>query len=804
MRPGNTILAFRGAARHVALDDKAAQVVAECRKVVERALPKLINGLFEKLDDSLYELADKSESNQLQSSYFGAMRSMRKHRARIQSDFSGGVLEDFDNFWKNGPRSLAPEQWGQAEDDLDLSLVDEEELEQSLAVSNLVSKGENRYHRELYALSQRFGHLAGGIEVEVQSNPLGPAGVCGRFHHALRGLNVDTPVLLVIYKLFDKQVMNYVGGLYEEINSLVGRSGKIPKPAQRINRGQPAPRGGVSTPVTARARGMQPGESGAGPQQGRRPPAASVQPSYSADPSYGAPVGYIAPGGYAAEGEDFEAELFHTLQGLLGNYRSRIGVGVARPPPAQQLPIVGTSELLNTLSSLQHSNLEYLHSGNDARPTQVDLRNHLKDELQLEQDGEASRALGKADEDTLDVISMLFEFLLDDPNLPDAMKALLARLQIPMLKVAIMDKTFFSRKLHPARRLLNSLARAAMGWSDDGDRAENSLYGHIETIVNRIVAGFGDDPLLFDELNEGFAAYMEREQRGADIAEERTNQVTRGKEQLRLAKTMVAEEIERRLRHHPGLPLVVQTLLEDGWKDVLLLSYLRQGPESGSWTENLRVTDRLLWSVEPKSEYAERQELLRAIPDLLRQLREGLNGISYDQHKMARIFKELQACHIACLRTGGRSGPAAAPAEKTEAPDARKAAADRQTDRNTGAESEDDGRDIQLPMDSGSDEIQHDRFTEMAENLGVGTWLELREEDGRQVRIKLSWKGDVSDVYVFVNRKGVKVLEMTRVGVARLFRSQSAEVLQDVNVPIMDRALGAMLETLKTTEGAKG
>jgi hypothetical protein len=88
----------------------------------------------------------------------------------------------------------------------------------------------------------------------------------------------------------------------------------------------------------------------------------------------------------------------------------------------------------------------------------------------------------------------------------------------------------------------------------------------------------------------------------------------------------------------------------------------------------------------------------------------------------------------------------------------------------------------------------------MAEDLPVGSWLELREEDGRQVRVKLSWKSDVSDVYVFVNRKGAKMLELTRVDVAKLFRNQMAKILDDVNVPIMDRALDAMLATLKNIE----
>ena len=97
-----------------------------------------------------------------------------------------------------------------------------------------------------------------------------------------------------------------------------------------------------------------------------------------------------------------------------------------------------------------------------------------------------SKRLNQVDQDVIDVIGMLFDFILDDRNVPDAMKALLGRLQIPMLKVAVLDRSFFGNKQHPARRLLNTLARAAMGWVDDGDRSPKSLYGRIETAVSRI------------------------------------------------------------------------------------------------------------------------------------------------------------------------------------------------------------------------------------------------------------------------------------------------------------------------------
>lgn len=116
-----------------------------------------------------------------------------------------------------------------------------------------------------------------------------------------------------------------------------------------------------------------------------------------------------------------------------------------------------------------------------------------------------------------------------------------------MIKVAIVDKSFFGDAKHPARCLLNNMAKAALGWTDDGDRSEQGLYGRMERIVGRIVDEFTNDISLFLALDEELAEFLRRESRGAELAEERATQVSRGKEQLRIAKDRVQEEINRRL-----------------------------------------------------------------------------------------------------------------------------------------------------------------------------------------------------------------------------------------------------------------
>lgn len=412
------------------------------------------------------------------------------------------------------------------------------------------------------------------------------------------------------------------------------------------------------------------------------------------------------------------------------------------------------------------------------------MRNALLSMPQIGQAASGKVAIGRSDDDTIDVISMLFEFILDDPGLSDAMRALLARLQIPMLKVAILDKSFFSRKDHPARRLLNAMAQAAIGWTEESGRSGDGLYAHIESAVGRILTKFDDDLTLFDELYEQFAAFLEREQRGAHVAEERAAQVTQGKEALVEAKRHVADEIGHCLSNYGAVPDVVQNLVRDGWNDVLLLIYLRKGRESEEWTDAVNLMDRLVWSVMPKPSHSERQELLRSIPELLKALRAGLAGISYNQHKMTRAFKGLQARHLACLR-GGRA---------LESADTDQADEDSQVD---GAG--DVMEEIVLEsVDARSAPIESepDQFDAQARELEVGTWLELTEEDGAVVRAKLSWRSNISGSCLFVNRKGMKVAEVTQQGLGVWLRSGKAVVLPAVSVPLMDRALNSMLATL--------
>ena len=411
--------------QRMTLDAQATALVADCRVTVGDSLRRLLQAMFDRLDDALYETADKAESHNVQFHYLDAMRDMRKQRASIESVFLGRSLDRFDEFWRTGTLELRSPA-GPTGDPGELSLVGEDELEETLAINALVSKGESRFERQLSALRQRFGKLIGRSDLADEENPVGPAVLAGCFREAIAELKVELAVRLVIFKLFDRNLVGHLGALYDDINARFEKAGIVATLNLKMRRAQPTTTvGGLSMPTV--------------------------------DP-YATPM----PDG---------GDLVNLLSNLLRSQRS------ASPLPMLSLPVAPTTDLLGALSTLQQAALTEGPPADLAalRRAHANVRDTLLQSFGIGKGPPASRALGNMDEDVIDMVSMLFDFILDDRNLPDAMKALLSRLQIPMIKLAIVDRAFFGKKNHPARRLLNNLAKAGTGWIDDGDRSPKSL-----------------------------------------------------------------------------------------------------------------------------------------------------------------------------------------------------------------------------------------------------------------------------------------------------------------------------------------
>ena len=727
--------------------DKAAQQLKQNLQI-----------LFDNADDTLFEMADRATSNAEQNAFFEAMRDLRLKRKNIERGFLQKVFESFAN--------LNQYEIGKPQPTLDavsfdsLSLVQNDELEETVALDAMVAKVMSRDAMALGHLTTRLNAVI-SKKLDDKSNPLGPTLLSEYFLDACSGLGVEIKVKLIILKLFEKYVLGSCDMLYAEANQALVAAGVLP-------------------------------ELRSAPARSQQRPAASAYVQSSGEE--GIPL---------LEGADQGVqEVFGALQDLLLQVR-----GTAMPRRAQvadAMPIT-SNDLMRLLSHMQQR-----------APAQVTVEDFdLRDQLErlLERASAKSgraRVVGEVDEDVINLVSMLFEFILDDRTLPDSLKALIGRLQIPMLKVAVLDKTFFSRGSHPARRLLNEIASAALGWVDQDDAQRDSLYHKIEQVVQRLLNDFVDDPAIFSELLADFMAFTGDERRRSELLEQRTRDAEEGCAKAELARRQVEHALNERLLGKT-LPEVVVRLLQEAWSKVLMLTCLKHGVESDEWQAALQTMDDLVWSVAPHEDPEARLRLLELVPGLLKALREGMASAAFDPFSTSEFFSQLEGLHVQAFQRFKRAAPEAetAVAEDAAHTDPSEAGIELPLLELPAAEEIEDAPamvevveeiillapgqtrpqepDVVLPDD--------DEALLQVDSLRVGSWVEIQEDEEHKLRCKLAAIIKPTGKYVFVNRTGMKVLEKTRNALAVEFRRNAVRLLDDAL--LFDRALESVIGNLR-------
>lgn len=475
---------------------------------------------------------------------------------------------------------------------------------------------------------------------------------------------------------------------------------------------------------------------------------------------------------------------------------------------------------------------------NTAAP--INFRNLLGD--LLKSTDKKSAAINQVDDDVINLVSMMFEFILDDRNLAAPMKALIGRLQIPMVKVAIADKSFFSKGGHPARRLLNEMAMACLGWQESTEehQRKDSLYNKMQETVAVVLKDFETDMSLFDRLLIDFRSFQEKEKRRAQILEQRTIDAEDGKAKSERARAHVDAELNR-ICAGRELPVAANKMLREAWANVMFITCLKLGVESQEWQDRVMTAQQLVWSVSAPMDKDNRQRLLKLVPELLQKLRTGLESISFSPFETTQLFKQLEALHLTRLRGDsgvkpvGDSVPAPAAPVKAEAlvqaqpvapvqakvaapivekpveaiakPTAQPAATV-PTEVVQAAAKPAPVQPVEAPAKQvaaaapaveakpAKPVIELDpQHVSLVNNITQGTWFEMQGEGGEKFRCRLAAIIRSAGKYIFVNRSGMKVAEETRESLALALQAKRLTILDDGM--LFDRALESVISNLR-------
>ncbi|HEX9276664.1 MAG TPA: DUF1631 family protein, partial [Casimicrobiaceae bacterium] len=377
----------------------------------------------------------------------------------------------------------------------------------------------------------------------------------------------------------------------------------------------------------------------------------------------------------------------------------------------------------------------------------------------------ADRVTNPTDKITIDVIALLFDYIFRDPSIPESLRRLFGRLQVPILKAALLDRTFFSDKKHPARRLLDHLAGAAIGaTSDEGYRAGFELVA--AGVIEEVCRDFKVDVAVFDGADAKLQEFIDAEQRKAAALLDHD-----------VAAALVAEESEADRTHVRALirdkltgitvPFEVRGFAETIWADYLTQLRQREGAESDAWRDGVKILDDLLWSITAKERNAQKARLAKMVPALIRGLRSGGAAVQVREDRLQPFLEAVYKLHIAAIRP---------PAERAAAA----AGASEQAAESVAAIVPTVTRIVNV----------HDFVAEMV----VGTWLAF-DHDGKTINARLSWVSPMRTKYIFTTRSRGHALALSPEELAWQLRDGTTRLIVEP-VPLFDRAVSSALDEL--------
>lgn len=643
---------------------------------------------------------------------------------------------------------------------LSLSLIDIDDVERILLLDRVAQRFLQRYEAGLEPLTQRLCHLLGKDSLTGTDNPFHPLVLLRSFARAWDQCGLDPQASDDFALALEPASFLDLAPLYEELNATLARAGMSSQRHLVIRKavGGPAggarPAGGVVTsaaPLLAHdgTSGRGGLDSGLAPlESGSRSAWAALEPAR-------------------------RTVAVHARQFLqrLGLQRPQDAQDDASDPATPAVIEAADPALLGFLGDLQAGAME--HSGQPMPawhdPSDPNVLRQMRDRAEI-------RSAPELDRGTVDALAEVFDFVFADQTIPMQMKVIIGRLQIPVLKAAMIDRDFFLSDEHPARRLVDTLAGASVAWAPEKGE-HDPLYVRIESTVQRVLTEFEDELDLFTDLLRDFTEFLFESEQQIQSRVEPVAQAEHQVESDEHARAQADELIHKRLRARAAdkpLGPFLLPFLTNPWRDVIARA-LQAGDDAAAASEQaLKTMDLLVWSTEPKTTSEQRRELVAVLPDLVRQLNSGLDAIAWDGDARATFTRRLINTHTLAIRM-----------KKPPEPDSQ-AAAQETREGEEAIKQLDERRAARQALE------EDDPFDAVAHDFKRGMWFDVEIQPGTRVRCRLSWVSPMRTRLLFTNRDGFDAFVRSEREVAAMARMGRLTVIDQE--PIVGRALEQLLQ----------
>ena len=633
-----------------------------------------------------------------------------------------------------------------------LSLVEEDDLEAIIAMEGMISHARNSDISEYLSFTTRLDTLFYATRIDESNNPMDPEQIGEAFKEAIRPLGMTATELLITYRKFNRDVFHNLEKVLTQANGILVDNKILP-----------------NLDMAARSRDEQQNKRSARPQK--------IDPTDRA---------FATDAGGAAAGDQqllsVMQRLMHRIPNAGNTVQGQVSASVVSSGTAQAGVMIGNQKLevvandqllalLNTLQPAMTSAPAVGEKGSSSEPQ--NLSKSIGNLLEQESSANTLRALDSESSDIINLVTFLYEEIWNDKTVPIPVKELVGRTQITILKIALDDPGFFDSADHPARIFLNELATAGISWTGSEMLDQDPIYAKMQDLVTSLVRDFVGDIVVVENLLQNFISFKDEAARSHKEKEQQLLDEGERTNRLEEVEQYALHKIEERILDK-GIDSFAKNFLRTYFHKFVVQVVLREGPGGISWRPVMNTIDVLLWTVSTEKQEGDRQRFVKVNPRLLLNLGKALEVAGVEKSEAKEALGKLQRVQEVCFN----KPPRAASDESLKFSPSPVA---------EGVEPNEVTPQADLPS--------NDEHLQEVSKYPIGIWLEFQAHPEQNIRCTLAAKIDTIDKYVFVNGQGVKVIEKSKMGLARELKAGTVKAICEA--PLIDRAMESVIAKLR-------
>nr|WP_316643302.1 DUF1631 family protein [uncultured Roseateles sp.] len=399
----------------------------------------------------------------------------------------------------------------------------------------------------------------------------------------------------------------------------------------------------------------------------------------------------------------------------------------------------------------------------------------------------------------VELLSRVYDKILDDPALLPDVRNLLSRLQVSVLRVAVDDPLLLSQQEHPTWQFINCVASHSTGFNQ-GDRERlQAFLGFVEALIDRVAADHHPQAGLYWEALQETQQFIETSARQTVARTQNTIEMLERAQQREKWHGILRQQVREQLAQ-AVVSTTVRGFLEGPWVNAMAEAMVRFGPQSAQVQPMIDMVDDLLWSVQPLRHAEEREQLREMLPTLTARLRFGFDLINWPESRRGDLLDELMDRHTKLLRLAPDPRPVPSKMGSLADEDTTPSVHDTMDSLGGGSSFWSDSMvdrgslpTVPVPLATQDEAQLRATLEAWQRELKVGSWCHMFVQS-QWTTAQLTWISDSRNYFVFSGEHGAPPQSLTRGALLQLRAAGLVTELEDRN--LVQRAVDTMMQDL--------